>query len=70
MRDLNDRYLRGVNDLLQTIDPTDADYLTTLTLQCQLAQAISEIRQYGPTDSARVDIARVTTALDLISREH
>lgn len=69
MRDLNDRYLRGVSDLLQAIDPTNANYLTVLTLQGRLAQAISEVRQYGPTDSARAEIARVTTELDRISLE-
>ena len=64
MRDLHDRYLRGVSDLLQVIGPEDKDHLTVLTLQGRLARAIAEIRQYGPTDSARAEIARVTTELD------
>jgi len=63
MRDLHDRYLRGVSDLLQAIEQADADYLTVLTLQGRLAEAIHEIRQYGPTDSARAQVARVTTEL-------
>lgn len=67
MRDLYDRYLRGVGDLLQAIETTDADHLTVLTLQGRLAQAISEIRQYGPTDTARAEVARVTTELDRMS---
>ncbi len=70
MMDLYDRYLKGIGDLLQAIEPTDADYLTVLTLQGRLAQAISEIRQYGPTDSARAEIARVTTELDRLCLAH
>lgn len=69
MRDLHDRYLRGVGDLLQVIEPTDDNYLAVLTLQGRLAQAISEMRQYGPTDSARAEVARVTTELDRMSLE-
>jgi len=64
--DLHERYLRGVGNLLQAMEPTDADYLTVLTLQGRLAQAIAETRQYGPTDSSRAEIARVTTELDKI----
>lgn len=64
--DLHDRYLRGAGDLLQAIEQTDPDYLTVLTLQGRLAEAIHEIRQYGPTDSARAQVARVTTELDRI----
>lgn len=64
MRDLYDRYLRGVNDLLQAIEPADEAYLRVLTLQGRLAQAIAETRQYGPTDGARAEIARVTGELD------
>jgi hypothetical protein len=56
MKDFHDRYLKGVGDLLQTIEQADADYLSVLTLQGRLAQAISETRQYGPTDSARAEI--------------
>ncbi len=67
MMDVHDRYLRGISDLLQALEPADEDYLTVLTLQGRLAQAISEIRQYGPTDSARAEVARVTTELDRIS---
>lgn len=67
MRDLHDRYLRGVSDLLQAIGPEDKDHLTVLTLQGRLARAIAEIRQYGPTDSARAEVARVTTELDRIT---
>jgi formylglycine-generating enzyme required for sulfatase activity len=70
MTDLHDKYLQGVGDLLHAIDPTDTDYLTVLTLQGRLAQAISEVRQYGPTDSTRAEIARVTTELDRISLEN
>ena len=68
--DLYDRYLRGIGDLLQAIEPTDADYLTVLTLQGRLAQAIAEIQQYGPTDNARAEIARVTTELDRLCLAH
>jgi tetratricopeptide (TPR) repeat protein len=70
MTDLNERYLKGVGDLLRVMEPTDIDYLTVLTLQGRLAQAIAEIRQYGPTDSARAEIARVTTELDKLSLAH
>ena len=70
MRDHYDQYLRGVSDLLQAIEPTDENHLTVLTLQGRLAQAISEIRQYGPTDSARAEIARVTTELDRLCLAH
>lgn len=70
MRDLYDRYLQGVGDLLQAIERTDADYLTMLTLQGRLAQTIAEMRQYGPTDSTRAEIARVTTELDRLCLTH
>lgn len=70
MKDLHDQYLRGVGELLQAIEPTNADYLTVLTLQGRLAQAISETRQYGPTDNARSEIARVTTELDRLCLVH
>lgn len=66
MRDLHDRYLRGVGDLLQIIEPTEDDYLTVLTHQGRLAEVISEIRRYGLTDNARAEIAKVTTELDRI----
>jgi formylglycine-generating enzyme required for sulfatase activity len=69
MTDIHDRYLRGVGDLLQSVGPADVDYLVVLTLQGRLAQAIAEMRQYGPTDNSRVEIARVTTELDRISLE-
>jgi len=69
MRDLHDRYLRGVSDLLQAIELADEDYLTVSTLQGRLAEAIQEIRQYGPTDNARAQVARVTTELDRICLE-
>jgi hypothetical protein len=70
MMDVHNRYLRGINDLLQALEPADKDYLTVLSLQGRLAQAISEIRQYGPTDSARAEAARVTTGLDQLCLEH
>ncbi len=70
MTDLNEKYLRGIGDLLQAIERTDADYLTVLTLQGRLAQAISETRQYGPTDNARAEITRVTTELDRVCLAH
>jgi len=70
MRDHYDQYLRGVSDLLQAVEPTDENHLTVLTLQGRLAQAISEILQYGPTDSARAEIARVTTELDRLCLAH
>lgn len=68
--DVYDRYLEGIGDLLQAVELTDSDYLTTLTLQGRLAQAISETRQYGPTDNARVEIARVITEVDRICLAH
>jgi hypothetical protein len=64
MSDFHDRYLRGVGDLLQAIEPADEAYLAVLTLQGRLAEAIAETRQYGPTDNARAEIARVTGELD------
>lgn len=64
MLELHSRYLQGVSDLLQMLGAEDEDYLTVLALQGRLAQAISEIQQYGPTDSARAEIARVTMELD------
>jgi Cdc6-like AAA superfamily ATPase len=70
MKDLDDRYLKGMSDLLQALDQSAPDYLTALTLQGRLAQAISEIRQYGPTDNCRAEIARVTTELDRLSLAH
>lgn len=70
MRDLHDRYLGGVNDLLQVIEPEGEVYLNVLTLQGRLAQAISDIKQYGPTDNAQAEIARVTSELDKICLEN
>jgi predicted nucleic acid-binding Zn-ribbon protein len=66
MTDLYDQYLRGVSDLLEVIEPADTDYLTVLTLQNRLAQAVTEIRQYSPTEGTRAEIARVTTELDRV----
>jgi LuxR family glucitol operon transcriptional activator len=68
--DINERYLRGVGDFLGKIELASEDYLAVLTLQGRLAQAISEIRQYGPTSSARAEIARVTTELDRLCLAH
>lgn len=64
MADINERYLKGIQDLLPVIPPTAPDYLTVLTLQGRLAGAIAEIRQYGPTDTVRVEMSRVTSELD------
>lgn len=68
--DILEQYLRGLNDLLQTIVPTEADYLIMLTLQGRLVQVISDIRQFGPTDNTRAEIARVTTELDRLCLTH
>ena len=38
MKDLHERYLRGASDLLQAIDQTDTDYLTTYR---ELEQAVA-----------------------------
>ncbi|MBN1872828.1 MAG: AAA family ATPase [Anaerolineae bacterium] len=62
--DLHDCYLQGVSNLLKMLNSTSDDYLKALTLQGRLAYTVSEIRQYGPTESARAEIARVITALD------
>lgn len=70
MIDLHDRYLKGVGDLLQAMTQADDDYLTVLTLQGRLAQAIADIRQYGPTDNIRTEIARTTTELDRLCLTH
>jgi len=67
MNDLFDRYLEGVSNLLRAIEPTHTDYLTVLTLQGRLAQAIAEAQQYGLTSSTRAEVARVSTELDKIT---
>jgi len=65
-RDPYDRYLRTVADALQKVNRESDEYLHVLTLQGRLAQVISEIRQYGISESARVELARITTELDRI----
>lgn len=61
-----DRYLQAVADALQKINRESDQYLHMLTLQGRLAQVIAEIRQYGASESARVELARITTELDRV----
>jgi hypothetical protein len=53
MADLDEKYLSGVNNLMKAMAPTDSDYLTLLTLQGRLAQAIREAHLFGPTHSTK-----------------
>ncbi|MBN1876016.1 MAG: hypothetical protein JXA33_17460 [Anaerolineae bacterium] len=62
--DLNERYLKGVSDLLWAMQTTDDDYLSVLTLQGRLAQAVADTQQYGSTETTRHEIAHVTMQLD------
>jgi hypothetical protein len=64
MADLNEKLLKGADELLNLLGPGHTDYLAVLTLQGRLAEVIQEIRQYGQTDRTRVELARVTTELN------
>jgi len=70
MMSLHGRYLSGVSDLLRAVGQTKAAYLSVLTLQGRLTQVIAEIRQYGLTETARAEIAQVTTELNRLSLAH
>lgn len=61
-------YETGLSDLLNRLGRDTPDYEDGLRFQQRLIENITEVRQYGSTESLRADRARIITGLNELAR--